>query len=127
MALVNVIRRTVALRNGVTGVEWVPVESGGCTDMDKRSSRTRRRAIVLLGACAVSFPSLAQTSTPVYRLGFLVPRSAARFEDRMEAFRAGMRELGYAEGKNLLIEWRFADGQYDRLPMLATELVNAKI
>jgi putative ABC transport system substrate-binding protein len=63
----------------------------------------------------------------VHRVGFLIPRSSANFANRLDAFRSGMRELGYTEGKDLVIEWRFADGHYDRLPTLARELVQSRV
>jgi len=87
----------------------------------------RRRALIALAALSVSFSSRSQTSLHVYRIGFLVPRSSANFGGRVDAFRAGLRELGYVEGKNLTIEWRFADGEYDRLPALAYQLIQSKI
>ena len=77
-----------------------------------------------LGAFGVA---LSQPATTTYRVGFLVPRSSTNFNDRLEAFRGGMRALGYVEGKNLTIEWRFADGDYGRLPALANELVASKV
>lgn len=86
-----------------------------------------RRAVVALIAFGAASLSLAQTPRREHRVGFLVPRSAANFTDRLEAFRSGMRDLGYVEGKNLKIEWRFADGEYDRLPALASELVQSKV
>jgi len=86
-----------------------------------------RRAVVALIAVGVSRVSLAQATPAVHRVGFLVPRSSANFANRIEAFRKGMRDLGYAEGKNLEIVWRFADGEYDRLPALVKELIQAKI
>jgi len=63
----------------------------------------------------------------VMRIGFLGPNSAASTSNRMESLRAGLRDLGYVEGKNLVIESRWADGNYDRLPGLATELVGLKV
>src|SRR5262245_24228337 len=63
----------------------------------------------------------------VVRIGFLGPNSAASNAGRMEALRAGLRELGYVEGKNLIIESRWADGNYDRLPDLARDLVGLKV
>jgi putative ABC transport system substrate-binding protein len=83
--------------------------------------------MIALAALSTSFSSLSQTSLHVYRIGFLVPRSSANFGGRVEAFRAGLRNLGYVEGKNLTIEWRFADGEYDRLPALADQLIQSKI
>ena len=87
----------------------------------------RRWAIVALAASALSLATAAQDTPRAYRIGFLVPRSQANFEARTEAFRAGLRELGYVEGKNLTIEWRFADGDYERLPALASELIRSKV
>jgi putative ABC transport system substrate-binding protein len=88
---------------------------------------TRRNAIILLAASCVAFPSLSQTSSRSFRVGFLVPRPLAGHEDRVETFRVAMRELGYVEGKDLTIEWRFADGNYERLPELANQLLRAKV
>jgi putative ABC transport system substrate-binding protein len=87
----------------------------------------RRRAVIALAALSVSFSARSQGSPRVYRIGFLVPRSSANFGGRVAAFRAGMQELGYFEGKNLAIEWRFADGDYTQLPALANQLVQSKI
>jgi putative ABC transport system substrate-binding protein len=86
-----------------------------------------RRAIVALIALGVVGLSSSQAPRTVYRVGFLVPRSSANFTDRLEAFRTGMRELGYVEGKNVEIEWRFADGDYGRLPALANQLIQSKV
>ena len=69
----------------------------------------------------------AQEPTKVHRLGFLATVSFSTISDRVEAFRQGLRELGYMEGKNIVIEWRSAEGKLDRLPALATELVHLKV
>ena len=64
----------------------------------------------------------------VPQIGFLSPVSAASgFLARDEMFRQGLRELGYVDGTNIVIEYRFADGQFDRLPALAAELVQLKV
>ncbi len=85
-------------------------------------------AAVALALVALPFAARAQPpTTKVRRIGFLGVASAAITASRVEAFRAGLREMGYAEGKNLFIEFRWADGNYDRLPVLAAELVRLKI
>ena len=80
-----------------------------------------RRAVVAFIAFGVASGSLAQTARSEYRIGFLVPRSAANFKDRLDAFRSGMRDLGYVEGKNLKVEWRFADGHLPKLELLGND------
>ncbi len=91
----------------------------------------RRKLIVALGASALAAPlrAFAQQQGKVWRIGFLAPRSrpASLDSDIFGAFSNGMRELGYVEGKNLVIEWRFADGNFERLPGLAAELVQLKV
>lgn len=69
----------------------------------------------------------AQPSSRAYRVGFLSSLSPEVVSDRVDAFRQGMRELGYAEGKDLSIEWRYAHGKIERLPSLAAELVRVKV
>jgi putative tryptophan/tyrosine transport system substrate-binding protein len=69
------------------------------------------------------FSADAQRPPKATRLGFLIATSTSVEKSRLEAFLQGMRELGYVEGKNLVIEWRFAEGKFDRLPDLAAELV----
>ena len=84
---------------------------------------TRRRSLVLLAAAASSAPvrSFAQPPPKIRRIGFLTPRASP--DPFFDAFREGMRERGYVNGTNVTIEPRHADGQYDRLPALAAELV----
>jgi len=69
----------------------------------------------------------AQQPTKVPRIGFLSSTSASAILSRVEAFRQGLHELGYVEGKNIVIEWRYADGNLERLPDLAAELVRLKV
>ena len=70
---------------------------------------------------------LAQGPGKVWRVGYLSLAPATLTPENPEAFRTGMRELGYVEGKNLVIEWRYADGKLERLPDLAAELVRLKV
>jgi putative ABC transport system substrate-binding protein len=90
---------------------------------------TRRKLLIALGACALAAPlaSLAQQAAKVPRIGFLGSTSASGYATQIEALRAGLRDLGYVEGKNILIEWRFAEGNYERLPGLAAELVQLRV
>jgi putative tryptophan/tyrosine transport system substrate-binding protein len=69
----------------------------------------------------------AQQPTKLRRIGYLAPQSLSAVVVRTEAFRQGLRELGYIEGKNIVIEWRSAEGKLDRLPALAAELVRLKV
>lgn len=91
---------------------------------------TRRKLLIALGAGALAAPlgSYAQQQGKVWRVGFLALRRPASLDsDLFGAFPQGMRELGYVEGKNMVIEWRFADGKSERLPGLAAELVLLKV
>jgi putative ABC transport system substrate-binding protein len=76
---------------------------------------------------ALGLPAGAQQPTKIPRIGYLAATSLSTNPGRIEAFRKGLRELGYVEGKNLVIEWRFAEGKLDRLPALAAELVRLKV
>jgi len=73
------------------------------------------------------FSAEAQQSTKVARIGYLSGASSSAIAFRIEAFRQGLRELGYVEGKNIVIEYRYAERQPDRLPALAAELVRLKV
>lgn len=93
-------------------------------------SRARRRQVLgLLAALAGgSFDVFAQQPTArMHRVGFLGVATPAAWTSRIEALRAGFRELGYVEGRNLSIEFRFAQGRYDRLDELAAELVRLDV
>ena len=77
-------------------------------------------------ACCCSLAE-AQQPTKIPRIGYLAGASPPVNSARIEAFRQGLRELGYVEGKNIVIEWRYAEGKLDRLPALAAELVRLKV
>jgi len=81
-------------------------------------------AVVLL---AVEVIAEAQQAGKVPRIGILSASAASLNPDRTEAFRQGFRELGYVEGKDIVIEYRYAEGKFDRLPALAAELVRLKV
>jgi len=84
---------------------------------------------VALGALLLAFGFSAEAQQPkkVPLIGFLGATSLSTISDRVEAFRQGLRELGYVEGKNIVVEYRWAEGKIERLPDLATELVRLKV
>src|SRR5262245_66322408 len=75
---------------------------------------------------ALSVSVEAQHPGKIPRIGFLGAASASGYAPQLEAFRRGLRDLGYVEGKNIILEYRWAEGTYDRLPVLAAELVEPK-
>jgi putative tryptophan/tyrosine transport system substrate-binding protein len=88
----------------------------------------RREFITLLGgAAAWPLAARAQQTGKVWRIGFLSGASRESFSRLYAGFQLGMRELGYVEGKEFVSETHVADGNYDRLPALAAELVRSKV
>ena len=79
------------------------------------------------GAAAARPLAVRAQSGRTYRIGFLGVTSEAEYRRQLEALKRGLRQLGYEEGKNLVIEYRWAESQYDRLPDLAAELVKLPI
>jgi putative ABC transport system substrate-binding protein len=77
---------------------------------------------------ALGLPAEAQPPTKIPRIGYLNPAETSQYRDsRIEAFRQGLRELGYVEGKNIIIEYRYAEGNSERLPELVRELIDLKV
>ena len=85
--------------------------------------------LVALFAMLLPWPHLAEAQQPpkVPRIGLLSPLSPSTHSLQLEAFRNGLRDLGYSEGKNIMIDYRFAEGKGDRLPELAVELARLKV
>jgi ABC-type uncharacterized transport system substrate-binding protein len=90
----------------------------------------RREFITLLGGAAVAWPLAASAQQPagkVKQIGFLGVTSLAETSPRVDALRTGLRRLGYEEGENIVIHYRWAEGRFEHLPELAAELVKLKV
>ncbi|MBI2359120.1 MAG: ABC transporter substrate-binding protein, partial [Deltaproteobacteria bacterium] len=90
-----------------------------------------KKIFIHLALCAMLFAlcSSAEAQQParILRIGILLAPSASFNSARVEAFRQRLREVGYVEGKNIVIEYRYAEGKLERLPDLAAELVRLKV
>ena len=96
-----------------------------------QSVELKRRAFITLlgGAAAMPLAARAQQGGKLWRIGYLsgIARPPSLQASYFGGFLEGMRELGYIEGRDYLVEWRFADGHYERFPDLAAELVRLKV
>src|SRR4051794_31909932 len=89
------------------------------------------RKIFCISLCAwflaLAFPAAGQQSTNIPRIGFLAATKPAAVAARVAAFRQGLREMGYIEGKNIIVEYRYGEGNVDRERELAAELTRLKV
>jgi putative ABC transport system substrate-binding protein len=87
----------------------------------------RREFITMLGGAAGAWPLVAHAQQKIPRVGFMGNSTAALEANLVGAFREGLSELGYEEGRNIAIEYRWADGSYERFPALVAELTSSKV
>ena len=99
--------------------------------LKQNSAHIAQHSVLCAALCAMLFAlcsvAEAQQQKKIARIGFLAINSGSSSATSVDAFRLGLRQLGYIEGQNIIIEWRYADGRSDRLPDLAAELVRLKV
>src|SRR5205823_14205396 len=89
-----------------------------------RGDRVKRRDFITLLGGAMAWPFTAQAEqAPPPVIGFINPASPVELAERVTAFRNGLAELGFVEGRTVMIEYRWAQGRYEELPVLASDLV----
>src|SRR5436305_8499347 len=103
----------------------IQVSTFGCGNSQSEIHNSKFLLFLCAVLFALGFPAEAQQPKKVPRIGYLGTRSGPGSGE--EAFRNGLRSLGYIEGETIAIEWRFAQEKFDRLPELATELVRIKV
>ena len=108
---------------------WVVIRKDRFDSKGGGSLITRRQLVIALGSSVFAgrLSALAQTQGKVWRIGFLGVQTAAGYARQLEAFRGGLKDFGYVEGKNLVVEYRWAEGHIERLPQLAAELLREKL
>jgi putative ABC transport system substrate-binding protein len=103
--------------------------SDSCSDnLKSKINNLKSAALVAIGLTFMMCGAVgeAQQAKKISRIAFLIPGSSATYAARIEAFRQGLRELGYVEGKDITIEYRYAEGKIERLPNLVAELIGLK-
>ena len=85
----------------------------------------RRRAFITLLGGAAAWPLAARAQIPV--VGFLGAGARGPLREQIAAFQEGLKESGYVEGQNVAVDYRFAEGQFDRFPALASDLVRLRV
>ena len=93
----------------------------------RRDHRMKRRAFIAGFAVTTALPIVARARRAMPVIGFLNGSSPDGYAPRVAAFRQGLKEAGYVEGHNVAIEFRWAEGKYDRLPEMAADLVRRKV
>src|SRR5262245_49857511 len=94
----------------------------------RRGDRVKRRDFITLISGAVVWPLAARAQQPAMPvIGYLSSRSSGEEVSLIPVFHSGLKETGYIEGRNVAVEYRWADEQYDRLPALASELVRRQV
>jgi putative tryptophan/tyrosine transport system substrate-binding protein len=106
---------------GILGVAWMIMRFG--------ELKPYMKLFWLLTVLFLASSHLAEAQQPknVPRIGYLLEGSSSSAADRVDTFRDGLRDLGYVEGKNIVIDYRYAEGKFDRFPELAAELVRLKV
>ena len=87
----------------------------------------RRKFIAVLGGMTVAWPLMTRAQQPLKKIGFLSVSSPSAHAPFVAAFNEGLREVGFIEGKNLAIEYSWAEGKFDRLPAMAADLIRNKV
>jgi putative ABC transport system substrate-binding protein len=115
-----------------TAIRWLRSDNPKAAPRTAIQKRPRGPKWLRVVAIVVTFAfglvaAEAQQPAGILRIGILIGSSASSYSSRVEAFRRRLRELGYVEGKNIVIEYRYAEGKLERLPDLAAELVRLKV